>query len=206
MRIGMRTGIRTIVRVLMRMMARINISVPDELKARMDACGESLNWSQVATAAFEEALDRLSSQDREGVSKEIAEALKQAPGVAVEVLGRLLGTRFPQLGHGLTQGLRPVVERLAAAPGGAQRPPEAAIDDLRAQLGAEVILLRLELLEKRGRRMARRQARRGRGEERTAEEEEARRQRRERRHRRRLRGDGKSEGDGGNDDEPLAPV
>ena len=37
----------------MRMMARINISVPDELKGRMDAYDESVNWSQVATAAAE---------------------------------------------------------------------------------------------------------------------------------------------------------
>jgi hypothetical protein len=37
-------------------MARIAIYVPDQLKARMDACDDKVNWSSVAQPAFERAL------------------------------------------------------------------------------------------------------------------------------------------------------
>ena len=34
-------------------MARVNVSVPDEMKERMDALGDRVNWSEAARAAFE---------------------------------------------------------------------------------------------------------------------------------------------------------
>ncbi|MGE8131611.1 hypothetical protein ACQKQD_32090 [Methylobacterium sp. NPDC080182] len=37
-------------------MARISISVPDELKLKMDTIGESINWSEVAREAFENVI------------------------------------------------------------------------------------------------------------------------------------------------------
>ena len=40
------------------MSARMNISIPDDLKARMDALGESVNWSKIAARAFQDKLDR----------------------------------------------------------------------------------------------------------------------------------------------------
>ncbi len=40
-------------------MARTNVYVSDELKARMDAVAEPVNWSQVAAAAFEARLAQI---------------------------------------------------------------------------------------------------------------------------------------------------
>src|SRR4051812_41285149 len=37
-------------------MAKISIYVPDELKARMDAAGDAINWSNVARPALQAAL------------------------------------------------------------------------------------------------------------------------------------------------------
>src|SRR5262245_60363687 len=34
-------------------MARVNVSVPDEMKERMDALGDRVNWSEAARSAFE---------------------------------------------------------------------------------------------------------------------------------------------------------
>lgn len=35
---------------------RANISIPKDLKARMSECGDRVNWSRVASLAFEEYL------------------------------------------------------------------------------------------------------------------------------------------------------
>jgi hypothetical protein len=37
-------------------MAKLNIYVPDDLKARMDAVGDNVNWSEVARPAFQAAV------------------------------------------------------------------------------------------------------------------------------------------------------
>jgi hypothetical protein len=37
-------------------MAKLNIYVPDDLKARMDAVGDDVNWSEVARPAFQAAV------------------------------------------------------------------------------------------------------------------------------------------------------
>lgn len=139
-------------------MARINISVSDELKARMDSAGDDINWSQVAAEAFEAHLDEQGTTQSDEVSAEIAKALLQTPAVAVELMGKLLGGTFPQIGRAMTEGVAPMVKRLAAkAQEGA--PPEAAVDELRATLGAEVILMRLEMLQRREKRRSRRASR-----------------------------------------------
>ena len=38
------------------MATRLNISVPDKLKAQMDALGRKVNWSKIASMAFREEL------------------------------------------------------------------------------------------------------------------------------------------------------
>jgi hypothetical protein len=49
---------------------RMNISVPRPLKARMDAAGESVNWSATAAAAFEAKLLELEQRKETGGMKE----------------------------------------------------------------------------------------------------------------------------------------
>ncbi len=193
---------RTQMRIQMQPMARINISVSDELKARMDSAGDDMNWSQVASEAFEAHLDEGGSSQREEVSAEIAQALLQTPAVAVELMGKLLGGTFPQIGRAMTEGVAPMVRRLATK-AGEGTPPEAAIDELRATLGAEVILMRLEMLQRREKRRSRRASRHsgGRMEERMQARKSARK-------RRRGHPDGDSTGSStdGADDGPQAPV
>lgn len=46
-------------------MARMNISVPDDLKARMDAAAEAVNWSGVASRAFELELGEIAKRQKE---------------------------------------------------------------------------------------------------------------------------------------------
>ena len=46
-------------------MARTTISIPDALKARMDAITESVNWSQVAAVAFELHLGKIATARKE---------------------------------------------------------------------------------------------------------------------------------------------
>jgi hypothetical protein len=43
---------------------RVNVSIPQKLKERMDAVAESVNWSAVATAAFEAKLLELESRKK----------------------------------------------------------------------------------------------------------------------------------------------
>lgn len=166
-------------RIQVRTMARINISVSDELKARMDSAGAAVNWSQVATEAFEAHLDEQGAAQTDQVSAEIAKALLHTPAVALERVGKLLGGISPQMGRALTDGLAPMIKRLAVkAQEGA--PPEAAVDELRATLGAEVILLRLEMLQRREKRRNMRKERRrsGRMEERLEARKKSRKRRR----------------------------
>lgn len=67
-------------------MARINLSIPDELKRRMDR--EEANWSQIASDAFLSWLndtDRLRAKkqaliaERERIDEELARLEKEAP-------------------------------------------------------------------------------------------------------------------------------
>ena len=53
------------------MMARTTISLPDELKARMDSISERVNWSEVAADAFKARLTEI--ENTRDVKREIAE-------------------------------------------------------------------------------------------------------------------------------------
>ena len=46
-------------------MARMNISVPDDVKSRMDAAEEPVNWSAVASRAFEIELGEIAKRKQE---------------------------------------------------------------------------------------------------------------------------------------------
>lgn len=72
-------------------MARVSIYVPDELKARMDEAGDSVNWSEVARPAFTAALAAFnhrkgqnmeSAIERLRASKELSEKQDQDIGKA----------------------------------------------------------------------------------------------------------------------------
>jgi hypothetical protein len=57
---------------------RVNISVPDDLKKRMDKMDktEDVNWSQVATAAFEAKLAEIASRKAERNMDDIVQRLR----------------------------------------------------------------------------------------------------------------------------------
>jgi hypothetical protein len=57
---------------------RMNVSVRRELKARMDAVASSVNWSAVASQAFEAKLLQLASQKETGKMRDVIERLKAA--------------------------------------------------------------------------------------------------------------------------------
>jgi hypothetical protein len=60
---------------------RTNISVPRELKARMDAVQERVNWSAVATEAFQAKLRELESMKEVRGMDDVIERLKAAEEV-----------------------------------------------------------------------------------------------------------------------------
>jgi len=55
---------------------RTTISVPNELKARMDACEEAINWSSVACQAFEAKLAEITKRRGARNMKEVAMRLR----------------------------------------------------------------------------------------------------------------------------------
>jgi hypothetical protein len=72
-------------------MARINIYVPDELKARMDKVGDAVNWSEVTRPAIQAALTKYEHKkgqnmqtavERLRASKEVAMAGEREEGWA----------------------------------------------------------------------------------------------------------------------------
>ncbi len=58
------------------MTARMTISLPDELKARMDAVQVPVNWSGVAARSFEGQLEQLSEVQRSGSLADVVERLR----------------------------------------------------------------------------------------------------------------------------------
>ncbi|HEY5789574.1 MAG TPA: hypothetical protein VIX81_03055 [Gammaproteobacteria bacterium] len=58
-------------------MARTTISLPDDLKRRMEAVEERVNWSAVATEAFAAKLHELGRQRRDLQLEEVIERLRQ---------------------------------------------------------------------------------------------------------------------------------
>ncbi|HVS19834.1 MAG TPA: hypothetical protein VMT18_14610, partial [Planctomycetota bacterium] len=89
----------------------MNISIPDDLKARMDALGESVNWSRIAAQAFERRLE----QDRGDMVRELAEDVQAAaakPGAeALAALLEIIGDAKPELVEAVEEDLGPVFER-----------------------------------------------------------------------------------------------
>lgn len=59
--------------------SRINISVPNELYARMYAVREWVSWSEVARAAFEGKLEALAAKRRQAWIDKILEAAAAEP-------------------------------------------------------------------------------------------------------------------------------
>src|SRR2546423_1045044 len=57
---------------------RMNISIPRDLKERMDQVGQPVNWSQTAAHAFEAKLLGLAAQKETKTMDEVIERLKAA--------------------------------------------------------------------------------------------------------------------------------
>lgn len=57
-------------------MARTTISVPDDLKERMEAVEEPVNWSEVAQRAFEVKLGQVAEQRKEKAMDDVVQRLK----------------------------------------------------------------------------------------------------------------------------------
>jgi hypothetical protein len=80
---------------------RTTISIPQDLKERMEAIKDQANWSAVAARAFEAELGRIAmkrsrSMSREDVIKRLQAALKQEAGQSVAV-GTGHGRRWAEL-------------------------------------------------------------------------------------------------------------
>jgi hypothetical protein len=88
----------------------MNISIPDELKARMDAHGDGVNWSRVAAEAFEKRLN----SERTQSMRELASSIDDAAAASDDPLGALLGIvreARPDLVAPLAEDLGPVYRR-----------------------------------------------------------------------------------------------
>lgn len=66
-------------------MARITISLPDKLKSRMEEVTESVNWSAVAAAAFENKLGELAKLKETKTMNEIVARLKASKNATDDV-------------------------------------------------------------------------------------------------------------------------
>jgi len=82
--------------------SRVNISVPNELYARMCEVAEWVSWSEVARAAFEAKLEALAAKRRQAWVDKILEAAAAEP---VEIGRR--GPLLSVLTLHLNQGGRP---------------------------------------------------------------------------------------------------
>jgi hypothetical protein len=58
-------------------MARVNVSVPDEMKERMDALGDRVNWSEAARSAFEREIIAASMPDDPDI-EQVVERLRKS--------------------------------------------------------------------------------------------------------------------------------
>src|SRR5262245_14260814 len=55
---------------------RTTVSIPQDLKARMDAVSEPVNWSQVAVRAFEDKLAEIASRKKEKTMSDAIQRLR----------------------------------------------------------------------------------------------------------------------------------
>lgn len=78
-------------------MPRVTVYVPDELKARMDEAGESVNWSSVAQRAFNESIWSHRLREEPNDMNNVVERLrssKQRFSEIEQVLGHTAGRRW----------------------------------------------------------------------------------------------------------------
>ena len=64
-------------------MARMNISVPDNLKDHMDGAEESVNWSKVASRAFEIELGEIAKRKKVKDMNSVVQRLKASKLLAL---------------------------------------------------------------------------------------------------------------------------
>lgn len=91
----------------------MNISIPDELKARMDAAGGSINWSRVAAEAF----DRRLEEDRDRLLDDVRENLGSPEnlaggGRALEEILKIAGDQVsPKVREAIREEIGPILDR-----------------------------------------------------------------------------------------------
>lgn len=76
---------------------RMNISVPDELKKRMDAVKEEVNWSALACRAFVEKLGEIAESKERKTMKDVIDRLRASKGresKGVSAVGREAGKKW----------------------------------------------------------------------------------------------------------------
>ena len=79
-------------------MARLSIYVPDELKTRMDAAGDAINWSEVARPAFLSALANHQHRQNRNMTTAIERlrASKEQHLSVIEGGGKAAGRRWAE--------------------------------------------------------------------------------------------------------------
>ena len=65
-------------------MARINLSIPDELKSKMDLQGGTANWSNVAQTAFEKELLMIEANQQVENMDDVVSRLRASKMVSIE--------------------------------------------------------------------------------------------------------------------------
>lgn len=85
------------------MTARMNISLPDELKDRMDALKEPVNWSGVAAKAYLDKLEELDPTPREITMAEVVERLRASR--SAHVTEPAVEPSVDRYGEGLIAGM-----------------------------------------------------------------------------------------------------
>jgi hypothetical protein len=85
------------------MTARMNISLPDELKGRMDALQQPVNWSGVAAKAYQEKLEELDPTPKEISMAEVVERLRASRSEYVTEPAFEIAT--DRYGEGLVAGM-----------------------------------------------------------------------------------------------------
>lgn len=93
------------------MAARMNISIPDELKVRMDDLGESVNWSRIAAQAFERRLDADRDSSVRDLAPDVRAAASKPSTEALAAILDLVRDSRPEFVEAVKQDLGPVFER-----------------------------------------------------------------------------------------------
>lgn len=100
------------------MAARMNISIPEKLKARIDACSKAVNWSKVAAEAFERRLREDEKGRIRDLEAKVAEGASSATASeipALEALLEIVAEASPRLVDHVRKDLAPMFERILGA-------------------------------------------------------------------------------------------